>query len=75
MNRKKTCIVFIAVLIAPLLTGACCLAMPKAERIELPNHLKLLVFEEHSIPARYAGIAGIRRFVARSAGYEEVLPT
>ncbi len=50
MNRKKTCIVFILILIAPLLTGAYCLAMPKAEGIELSNHLKLLVFEEHSIP-------------------------
>ena len=50
MNPKKTCIVFIAVLIAPLLTVAYCLAMPKAEGIELSNHLKLLVFEEHSIP-------------------------
>ena len=52
MNRKKTCIVFIVVLSASLLTGAYCLAMPKAERIELSNHLKLLVFEEHSIPIR-----------------------
>ncbi len=51
MNGKKTCIVFILAVLAPLLTGACCLAMPKAERIELPNHLKVLVFEEHSIPA------------------------
>ena len=25
--------------------------MPKVDRIELPNHLKILVFEEHSIPA------------------------
>ena len=50
MNRKKTCIVFIVVLSASLLTGAYCLAMPKAEGIELSNHLKLLVFEEHSIP-------------------------
>jgi zinc protease len=50
MNRKKTCIVFILVLIVPLLTGAYCLGMPEAERIELPNHLKVLVFEEHSIP-------------------------
>ncbi len=50
MNRKKTCIVFILVLIASLLRGAYCLAMPKAEGIELSNHLKLLVFEEHSIP-------------------------
>ena len=50
MNRKKTCIVFIVVLIVPLLTGAYCLAMPKAERVELSNHLKLLVFEEHSVP-------------------------
>jgi zinc protease len=50
MNPKKTCFVFIAALIASLLTGARCLAMPKAEGIELSNHLKLLVFEEHSIP-------------------------
>src|SRR5208337_3083939 len=50
MTPKKTCIVFIAVLIASLLRGAYCLAMPKAEGIELSNHLKLLVFEEHSIP-------------------------
>ncbi len=51
MNVKKHFIVFILGLIVPLLTGACCLAMPKAEMIELPNHLKLIVFEEHSIPA------------------------
>jgi zinc protease len=50
MNRKKTSIIFVVVLMVPLLTGAYCLAMPKAETIELPNHLKLLVFEEHSIP-------------------------
>ncbi len=50
MNTKKTCIVLILVLISPLLTGAYCLAMPKAEGIELPNHLKVLVFEEHSLP-------------------------
>jgi len=51
MNGKKVCIVFVLVVIVTLLTGACCLAMPKAETIELPNHLKVLVFEEHSIPA------------------------
>jgi zinc protease len=50
MNRKKACIAFIVVLIVPLLTGDYCLAMPKAERVELSNHLTLLVFEEHSIP-------------------------
>jgi zinc protease len=50
MNPKKACLVFIVVLIVPLLTGAYCLAMPGAERIELSNHLKLVVFEEHSIP-------------------------
>ena len=32
MNRKKICIVLIVVLIVPLLTGACCLAMPKARK-------------------------------------------
>ena len=63
MNPKKTCIVFIVVLIAPLLTGAYCLAMPKAERIELPNHLKLLVFEEHSIPIVTLELLVSRRFV------------
>ena len=51
MNRKKTCIVFVLVLIAALLAGASCMAMPKVERIDLPNQLKLLVFEDHSIPA------------------------
>ena len=30
--------------------GSYCLGMPEAVRIELPNHLNLLVFEEHSIP-------------------------
>jgi zinc protease len=39
------------VLIAPLLKTDFCIAMPKAQRIDLPNHLKVLVFEEHSIPA------------------------
>jgi zinc protease len=42
---------FVLVVIVPLVTDTCCLAMPKAEKIELPNHLKVLVFEEHSIPA------------------------
>jgi zinc protease len=51
MNRKKTCVVFILAIVVSMLTGASCLAMPKAEKIELPNHLKVLVFEEHSIPA------------------------
>ncbi|HYA42072.1 MAG TPA: pitrilysin family protein [Syntrophobacteraceae bacterium] len=51
MYPKKTCTAFILAAIAPLLVPACCLGMPKAERIELPNHLKVLVFEEHSIPA------------------------
>ena len=50
MNRKKICIVFMLVLIAPLLKTDFCMAMPKAQRIDLPNRLKLLVFEEHSIP-------------------------
>ena len=39
------------VLIAPLLKTDFCIAMPKAQRIDLPNHLRVLVFEEHSIPA------------------------
>ena len=56
MNVKKHLIVFILGLIVPLLTGTCCLAMPKAEMIELPNHLKLIVFEEHSIPAVTLGL-------------------
>jgi len=51
MNGKKICIMFIPVMMVLLLTGARCPAMPKAERIEMPNHLKVLVFEEHSIPA------------------------
>ncbi len=50
MNRKKICIVFILVLIAPLLKGDFCIAMPQAQRIDLPNHLQVLVFEEHSVP-------------------------
>jgi zinc protease len=51
MNRKKTCAVFILATIAPLLAHTSCFGMPKAEKIELPNNLKVLVFEEHSIPA------------------------
>ena len=51
MNRKKMFIVLILAAIASLLAPAFCLAMPKAKMIELPNHLKVLVFEEHSIPA------------------------
>ena len=51
MNRKKICIVFMLLLIAPLLKSDFCIAMPKAQRIDLPNHLRVLVFEEHSIPA------------------------
>ncbi len=51
MKRRKICIVFVLVLIAPLLKGDFCIAMPKAQRIDLPNHLRVLVFEEHSIPA------------------------
>ena len=50
MNRKKICIVFILVLIAPLLKGDFCVAMPQVQRIDLPNHLQVLVFEEHSAP-------------------------
>ncbi len=38
-------------LIASLLKGDFCIAMPKAQRIDLPNHLRVFVFEEHSIPA------------------------
>lgn len=51
MNRKKTCIVFVSILMAALWSGASCMAMPKVERIDLPNKLKLLVFEDHAIPA------------------------
>jgi len=50
MNRKKTCIVFVLILIGSLVAKTC-LAMPKAEMIDLPNKLKLLVFEDHTIPA------------------------
>ena len=50
MNRKKTCIVFVLMLIVPLLAKTCP-ALPKAEGIDLPNKLKLLVFEDHTIPA------------------------
>jgi zinc protease len=51
MNRDKTCIVFVLILIVLLLDNSCCLAIPKVESMELPNHLKLLVFEDHTIPA------------------------
>ena len=51
MNPKKICIVFMLLLIAPLLKDDFCIAMPKAQKIDLPNHLRVLVFEEHSIPA------------------------
>ena len=38
MNRKKICIVFILVLIAPLLKGDFCIAMPEAQiRQDLAN--------------------------------------
>lgn len=50
MNRNKTCTFFVLILILILLDKSCCLAMPKVERIELSNHLKLLVFEDHTIP-------------------------
>lgn len=52
---KKTCIFPLALMMVSLLAGPVlerdCRAMPRAEKIELPNGLKLLVFEEHSIPA------------------------
>ncbi|MHC1728816.1 MAG: M16 family metallopeptidase [Syntrophobacteraceae bacterium] len=50
MNRRKT---FITVLVFMLLllSGVHCPAMPAVERITLPNGLKLLVFEDHSVPA------------------------
>jgi zinc protease len=51
MNMKKTLMVFALAVMAPLLTASFCRAMPKITRLQLPNHLKLLVFEDHSIPA------------------------
>jgi zinc protease len=51
MNRKNACIVFVLILILAWPAKNCCMAMPKAERIDLPNKLKLLVFEDHGIPA------------------------
>lgn len=51
MRGKKTGIVFILAAVLSLLTCACCSAMPKVVGMELPNHLKLLIFEEHSVPA------------------------
>ncbi len=51
MNRNKICIIFVLILFVLLMDKSFCLAMPKVEKIELPNHLKLLVFEDHTIPA------------------------
>ncbi len=51
MSVKKSCTVFILAAIVPFLGNVGCLAIPKAEKIELSNHLKVLVFEDHSIPA------------------------
>ena len=51
MNSKKTGIVFVLSAIFSLLTFSRCPAMPEVIREQLPNRLKLLVFQEHSIPA------------------------
>jgi len=51
MNRRKAFFVIVLVLVASLPAINCCMAMPKAERIDLPNKLKLFVFEDHGIPA------------------------
>jgi zinc protease len=51
MNRKRIYVVFVLTLMASLCAKTGCMAMPKAERIDLPNRLKLLVFEDHAIPA------------------------
>lgn len=51
MNLKKSCMICVAILVVFFLGETCCTAMPQAQRIELPNHLKLIVFEDHTIPA------------------------
>jgi zinc protease len=51
MSIKRSCIVFILAVILSFPGNVNCLAMPKAVKMELSNHLKVLVFEEHSIPA------------------------
>ncbi len=51
MNIKKSSIVIVATAFFFLLTGSFCRAMPAVTKVELPNHLKLLIFEDHSIPS------------------------
>jgi predicted Zn-dependent peptidase len=51
MNIKKSSQVIVATAFFSLLTCSFCRAMPQVTKVELPNHLKLLIFEDHSIPA------------------------
>ena len=50
MNIKKAGIIFVLAAILPLLICPCCPAMPEVKETVLPNQLKVLVFQEHSIP-------------------------
>lgn len=51
MNRGKITIAAIVPVFLFLLTSFHCMAMPAVEKITLQNGLKLLVFEDHSVPA------------------------
>ncbi len=51
MKMKKSGVVFVLATILSLLTCSRCPAMPAVIKMELPNHLKLLVFQEPSVPA------------------------
>ncbi|MDR3570461.1 MAG: pitrilysin family protein [Syntrophobacteraceae bacterium] len=51
MNSKKTAILFVLAVVLSLSTGSLCPARPEATTEQLPNRLKLLVFEDHSVPA------------------------
>ncbi|MGC8491469.1 MAG: M16 family metallopeptidase [Syntrophobacteraceae bacterium] len=51
MKLLKACILFFLAAVLPLLPPRFCPAMPAVTKIDLPNQLKVLVFQEHSVPA------------------------
>ena len=50
-KKKKAAFLFIFTVLFHLLTCSGCPAMPAVMRTQLPNQLKLLVFQDHSSPA------------------------
>lgn len=65
MKLSKSTNAFVLAAIFLLLTCSRCPAMPEVTKTQLPNHLKLLVFQEHSVP-----VVTLELLVAAGSSYD-----